>query len=141
MDWIPENKIDWKWLSKNTNDRALDLLEKNMEKIDWVWLSMNTNDRAFDLLEKNMDKNFIYYKFKNEMSKNEELFIVNNRGLNISIEDFFTDSRFLYLSKDSGKNKIDILIVNGSNLTKNGRVLFSSKKKTDAVEIINLKEP
>jgi len=37
--WIDIDKIDWFWLSKNTN--AIHLLEKNMDKINWSMLSGN----------------------------------------------------------------------------------------------------
>ena len=47
-----QDKIDWKWLSRNPN--AVQLLEKNQDKIDWACLSLNPN--AIHLLEKNQDK-------------------------------------------------------------------------------------
>jgi len=36
--WIDVNKINWDYLSENSN--AIDLLEKNMDKINWVWFIM-----------------------------------------------------------------------------------------------------
>ena len=33
-DWIDINKIDWHWLSLNSN--AISLLEENKNKINWV---------------------------------------------------------------------------------------------------------
>ena len=39
LDWIPENKIDWDWLS--VNSAAIHLLEKHKDKIDWISLSQN----------------------------------------------------------------------------------------------------
>ncbi len=32
-DWIDINKIDWGWLSLNSN--AIELLKENQNKIDW----------------------------------------------------------------------------------------------------------
>ena len=51
-DWIDLNKINWHYLSGNSN--AIYLLERNMNKINWDYLSGNPN--AIHLLEKNMDK-------------------------------------------------------------------------------------
>ena len=52
LDWIPEDKINWEYLSGNPN--AIHLLEKNIDKIDWYMLSRNPN--AIHLLEKHPDK-------------------------------------------------------------------------------------
>ena len=52
LDWIPEYKLSWDWLSYNPN--ALHLLEKYPEKINWKSLSSNPN--AIHLLEKYPDK-------------------------------------------------------------------------------------
>jgi len=38
---IIEQKINWKYLSANTN--AIHLLEKNIDKINWRYLSRNKN--------------------------------------------------------------------------------------------------
>ena len=51
-DWIPNEKINWYYLSSNPN--AIHLLEQNMDKIDWHNLSLNPN--SIPILEKNMDK-------------------------------------------------------------------------------------
>ena len=51
LDWIPEDKLEWKWLSENPN--AIHLLEKVLQheldnplvkplvEIDWDYLSLN----------------------------------------------------------------------------------------------------
>jgi hypothetical protein len=44
-------KIDWYFLSKNSNDRALNLLEQNQNKIDCYCLSKNSNNRDLTLLD------------------------------------------------------------------------------------------
>ena len=49
LDWIPYDKIHWKYLSENPN--AIHLLEANQDKID---LSQNPN--AIHLLEANPHK-------------------------------------------------------------------------------------
>ena len=41
LDWIPEDKLDWEYLSKNSN--AIQLLEKHLDKIVWDYLSGNPN--------------------------------------------------------------------------------------------------
>ena len=51
-DWIDINKIDWLWLSKNSN--AIELLKENQDKIYWERLSSNPN--AIKLLKENQDK-------------------------------------------------------------------------------------
>ena len=35
------DKLDWDWLSSNSN--AIHLLEKNLDKVDWSLLSLNPN--------------------------------------------------------------------------------------------------
>ena len=52
LDWIEQNKLNWKTLSKNPH--AIPLLEANPDKINWNWLSQNPN--AISLLEANPDK-------------------------------------------------------------------------------------
>jgi len=47
LDWIDKDKIDWDYLSSNSN--AIDLLKKNQDKINWDYLSENPN--AIDLLK------------------------------------------------------------------------------------------
>jgi len=49
-------KIDWLYLSSNSNDNALKLLQQNQEKIDWLYLYSNSNDNALKLLQQNQDK-------------------------------------------------------------------------------------
>ena len=51
-DWIPIEKLNLKYLSRNSN--AIPILEQNMDKIDWELLAYNPN--AIHLLEKNMNK-------------------------------------------------------------------------------------
>ena len=51
-DWVPKEKIDWWWLSKNTS--AIHLLEQHPDKIHWPCLSENPS--AIHLLEQNPDK-------------------------------------------------------------------------------------
>jgi hypothetical protein len=53
-DWIPQKKLDWKYLSANPN--AIELLKANPEKIDWGWLSANPSQYAIELLKANPDE-------------------------------------------------------------------------------------
>ena len=48
-DWININKLNWDYLSSNTN--AIELLKANQNKIDWKYLSANPN--VIEILEKN----------------------------------------------------------------------------------------
>ena len=43
-----ENKINWQKLSKNPNDKAIELLKKNQDKIDWDKLTKNANVKALE---------------------------------------------------------------------------------------------
>ena len=52
LDWIPEDKLNWKYLSANPN--AIHMLEKHPEKMNWSTLSYNSN--AMHILENNLDK-------------------------------------------------------------------------------------
>ena len=45
-DWIPLDKIEWYWLSRNPN--AIHLLEQNLDKIDWKALSFNPGIFEYD---------------------------------------------------------------------------------------------
>ncbi len=55
LDWIPEEKLNWKSLSRNSNLlNAIHLLEKHLDEIDWENLSGNPN--AIHILEKYPDK-------------------------------------------------------------------------------------
>jgi hypothetical protein len=53
-DWIPPNKLDWLYLSRNPN--AIELLKANLTKIDWKSLSSNPNSEAIELLKANPSK-------------------------------------------------------------------------------------
>ncbi len=48
------NKIDWYWLSGNSNPKAIELLKENPDNIDWENLS--ENPAAIELLKDNKDK-------------------------------------------------------------------------------------
>ncbi len=48
------NKINWPFLSEN--QAAIELLKDNEDKIDWALLSSNPNDEAIELLNANQDK-------------------------------------------------------------------------------------
>jgi hypothetical protein len=74
LDWIPEDKLDWCYLSSNPN--AIQLLETNLQResyiinwrrlLDWRRLSGNPdNSYAIPLLEKNPDKIDWTYLSKN----------------------------------------------------------------------------
>ena len=47
-------KINWSFLSSNTSEYAIDILEKNIDKIHWNWLTINPS--AIRILENNPDK-------------------------------------------------------------------------------------
>ncbi len=50
-----QDKINWKWLSFNPNDEAIELLNSNLNrnnKINWAFLSANPNPEAIKLLKK-----------------------------------------------------------------------------------------
>ena len=46
LEWIPFNKLDWFWLSRNPN--TIQLLEKNLDKVRWHRLSQNPNIFTYD---------------------------------------------------------------------------------------------
>ena len=48
--------IDWRMLSRNPCDEAIELLERNTDKIDWLQLCDNRNPQITRILEKNMDR-------------------------------------------------------------------------------------
>ena len=52
LDWIDVNKLDWSNLCYN--QRAIKLLQKNLDKVNWKILSQNP--RAISILENNLDK-------------------------------------------------------------------------------------
>ena len=89
-----KDKIDWKYLSRNTN--AIHLLEKNQDKIDWYYLSSNPN--AIHLLEQNQDKIDWYFLSSNPnaihlLEKNQDKIYWSSLSFNPSI--FEIDYGFL----------------------------------------------
>ena len=48
-DWIPLEKLDWKYLSSNPN--AIELLKANPQKINWEGLSANSSQYAIEMLK------------------------------------------------------------------------------------------
>jgi len=51
-DWIPPEKLDWNFLSRNPN--AIDLLKENQDEINWDALSANPSQGAIELLKENL---------------------------------------------------------------------------------------
>ena len=76
LDWIPEDKLNWFYLSKNPN--ALHLLEKNLKKIDWDWLSQNPN--AIQMLTANPDKIDWYF-----ISENPSIFEIDTKQMKLEL--------------------------------------------------------
>ena len=69
LDWIPLDKLDWEWLSRNP--AAIHLLEKHLDKIEWNYLSINP--AAIQILKANPDRiNWDY------LSSNPSIFRLNN---------------------------------------------------------------
>ncbi len=62
MKLLIENpdKINWNYLSSNSNEEAIKLLIENRSKIYWYGLSLNSNEEALKLLNKNLDKIYWY---------------------------------------------------------------------------------
>jgi putative NADH-flavin reductase len=56
------NKIDWVFLSKNSNHEAIEMLKANPTKFSWYYLCGNRNPEAIEMLRANpskIDWNFI----------------------------------------------------------------------------------
>ena len=78
----------WYYMSANSSNRAIKLLQDNQDKIDWVELCMNSNKKIIDILNKNINKMdyfwilylnqsaWIYNFWKNNMN------IIKNKSLN-----------------------------------------------------------
>ena len=45
-----QDKIDWDWLSKNSNRDAISILEQNLDKIHWFYLSGNPSIITYDYI-------------------------------------------------------------------------------------------
>lgn len=58
LDLLEANpeKIEFMYLSSNSNPRAVALLRNNLERVDWNFLSMNPCNEALDLLLEHPDK-------------------------------------------------------------------------------------
>jgi ribosomal protein L24E len=46
------DKINWFYLSHNTNKNSLEMLKQNPDKIIWGYLSRNINPEAVEMLKK-----------------------------------------------------------------------------------------
>jgi hypothetical protein len=76
IDFLIENCKNhniWYWLSENPNDKAIELLRKNLKRIDWYCLAENPNDKAIELLLENPDKIYWYWFSSNTNDKAVEL--------------------------------------------------------------------
>ena len=74
-----DKNISWFILSKNSSDKAVEILlrPENINKIDYQFLSINSNDKVFDLIEKNLDKIDFDYLITNPNPKIIEIFREN----------------------------------------------------------------
>ena len=48
LPWIDENYLDMHYLSENPN--AMSIIENKIDEVSWRYLSLNTNPRAINLL-------------------------------------------------------------------------------------------
>lgn len=76
-----DKPISWNILSKNTTDKAIELLKENQDKIDWEFLALNHNDNAFELIIKNLDKIDWDYLITNPNPKIIKLFENNQNKI------------------------------------------------------------
>ena len=53
LNWINPDKINWCYLSSNTSEGAMQLLETNLDRINrYCWEKLSVNPSAIQLLEK-----------------------------------------------------------------------------------------
>ena len=74
-DWIPLEKLNWWFISKNPN--YIDLLEENPDYINWTWLSENPSPEAIELLKANPNNINWYFLSKNTNTEAIELLKAN----------------------------------------------------------------
>jgi hypothetical protein len=134
-DWIPLEKLDFRFLSSNPN--AMELLLENPEKINWSRLSSNPS--AIQLLEKN--KNEIDW-FR--LCDNPEAIPLMNRLLNDSSCDFSKIGHIKYFYSEwvllsQNQNAISILEryldkINWYWLSTNPSAIHLLEKNMDHIE-------
>jgi hypothetical protein len=115
-DWIPLNKLNWKYLSENPN--AIDLLKANKHKI--VWEILSSNPTAIELLKANRNKINWDLLSKNTNPKAIEMLKANREKINWD-----------YLS--SNPNAIELLKTNRDEIN---WVALSSNPNPAAIELL-----
>jgi len=78
-----DKNISWFILSKNPNDIAVDIIlrPENINKIDYEFLSLNSNDKVFDLIKNNLDKIDFDFLITNPNPKIIEIFKTNENKI------------------------------------------------------------
>ncbi len=108
LDNKEKNKIDFFNLSRNTSDKAIEILIKNKDKINWDMLSQNSNNNAIKLLEENEDK-----------------IVINNLVLNTNPKAIELVKKIYYKNPEIFKEHILINLIKNPSATKLILELFS----------------
>lgn len=76
--------LDWYYLSKNSNDKAVDMIFDNLDKVDGDLLCLNTNSRVIEYLRNNLDVIGWDYLSSNESPDAVQLLIENKDNIDLS---------------------------------------------------------
>ena len=117
-DWIPLNKLNWKYLSENPN--AIDLLKANKHKI--VWDILSSNPTAIELLKANRNKINWDLLSKNPNPKAIEMLKANPEKINWD-----------YLSSNPNPEAIELLKANRDEIN---WLALSSNPNPIAIELL-----
>ena len=103
-------------LSRNSNDRALDLLLRNPHLIEWLSLSSNPNDRAVNLFAENLHKLSMAGLASNTNERATEIliahFLNNPEYLNNPHQQEYINQAYTNLSSNSNNRALEFLETN-----------------------------
>lgn len=97
------NKINWTWISSNTNPQILSLLKNRVDKIHWLNLSENPN--AIFLLEEHVDN--IHWE---ALSTNHNASHILEKNIDKIVWQYFSENESMFeLDYDFLKERMDII--------------------------------
>jgi hypothetical protein len=149
------SKLDYRKLSRNTSNFAVDLLLKNPSKIIFKELCYNSNDRAVELLLNNIHKlcredlyrlcynendKIVNYLLQNPQYIELDIFSsnTNQRAFEYTIDKlhnpFTTDIIFNGLLYNMNENAVDLLLSYGKRVNYSNPGIFSSRYDYESIK-------
>ena len=122
IEWIEEDKLDWKYLSRNESPGAIQYLQKNPHLINWEELSRNKSTDAINFLSQHNENIKWVALESNDNPRVKALF--DKYKISIGEDQLYLKHNVVDLIKDKDiKNDITIQMMRKLSMNKNDDVV------------------